>query len=899
MLWCLQMDDKNLPDEIIRLKAEIARLKEQEKRNQAEISSLKNREQQERSLFEITPVSLWEEDFSQVKAALEAISADIPGDLEAYLMRHPEVLKDMANLIRVVDVNPATLELLGCRDLEDIHRWKDQCFAYASEGFFARELYAFYSGKTIFSFESPYRTLDGREGIGITYVTIAPGSEETWKKVYVSFLDITEKAQVEKVLQEQQAAFHALVDDLPGVVYRCELNYPWHMAFISEEILALSGYPARSFLKGEIAYGELIHPQDREMVAEKVVQAVQGHEPFEMEYRLQHASGETRRVYEKGRAFYGHDGQARWLDGVFLDISARRKTEDALLQSEQRFRNLFEGSPVAMSEEDFSAVKRHLETAMEGFDGSFSDYLDEHPETVKICASLVRFVRLNAAARALLQISDVDKITDGLNTIIADKNFTSFKRQLVLFWQGETTVEHEVNFRDAMGKYHRRLIHMNIPPGYEESWGMVIVSQVDITERHRIEQTLRRNEQRLQALLDLNRMKNTGEKELYDFTLEKGVEITSSQVGFLMFLDESEKKGIMHAWSGSAMAQCEIQEKPYHFNIPDAGIWAEAVRQRKVLVINDYSADLPGALGIPEGHVPLHRLLCAPIFDAGRVVCIGAVGNKPEPYDDQDTRELTLLYEGMWQLITWQRAEQALISSKKLAELGTLAAGVAHEINSPLQVITGQSERMIQRIKSGTSDPERLLQNLEMINTSAWRVAKIVRSLLAYARPTLEKFEEHDLNEIVRDTLLITEHQYRSWSNVEIVSLLPESLPAIYCDRNAMIQLLINLLSNARDAMPHGGKILIQTAYELARDRFILQVSDTGAGIPQSIRDRIFDPFVTTKPIGKGTGLGLSIVLGIVRSHGGEIEVDSEEGQGTVMTLFLPRMFEAQSTAEA
>jgi two-component system, cell cycle sensor histidine kinase and response regulator CckA len=235
-----------------------------------------------------------------------------------------------------------------------------------------------------------------------------------------------------------------------------------------------------------------------------------------------------------------------------------------------------------------------------------------------------------------------------------------------------------------------------------------------------------------------------------------------------------------------------------------------------------------------------------------------------------------------------KRVLAQMFNSQKLVDLGTLAAGVAHELNSPLQVITGLSESLLNRIKLDDCDPARLNQNLETINRSGWRCAEIVRSLLTYARASTSQIQPHDLNTLVRDTLLLIEHQLRSWSNITVATQLAPQLPPLPCDRNQITQILINLLTNARDAMPEGGEITIRTEHDAAAARLRLQVSDIGPGITAATRARIFEPFFTTKPAGQGTGLGLYIVAGIVRAYGGEILVDSTVGAGTTFTLLFP-----------
>jgi PAS domain S-box-containing protein len=232
-------------------------------------------------------------------------------------------------------------------------------------------------------------------------------------------------------------------------------------------------------------------------------------------------------------------------------------------------------------------------------------------------------------------------------------------------------------------------------------------------------------------------------------------------------------------------------------------------------------------------------------------------------------------------------AEQEIINTQKIA--ATLAAGVAHELNSPLQVITGYSESLALQIKKdGKLEGERPLRQLDTINRNAWRVAEIVRSLKYYAHPDHEAVRETNLNNLVQDALTLIKPQIKNEAYIEIETELDEDIPPCKCEANKIMQVLINLLNNAYDAMPYGGKVIIQTKYEVGRQRLVLKMADTGKGIPEAIRARIFDPFFTTKPVGKGVGLGLSIVQSIVRAHGGEIEVESARGKGAIFTVYVP-----------
>jgi signal transduction histidine kinase len=233
------------------------------------------------------------------------------------------------------------------------------------------------------------------------------------------------------------------------------------------------------------------------------------------------------------------------------------------------------------------------------------------------------------------------------------------------------------------------------------------------------------------------------------------------------------------------------------------------------------------------------------------------------------------------------RMFQKLLSSQKMADLGTLSAGVAHEINSPLQVITGVSDTLYHRF-SENLDQDFLKTRLETINRNAWRVSEIIRALLVYSHTSPQEMLPYDLNAIVRDTLLLIENQLKTWSNIVIHTKLQPDMPALPCDHNKISQAIINLLTNAQDALPKGGEINICTSRVEMPNLQILSISDNGEGIPREIQGRIFNPFFTTKPFGKGTGLGLSIVQGIVQAHKGRIEINSSPDKGTTISLYIP-----------
>ena len=236
--------------------------------------------------------------------------------------------------------------------------------------------------------------------------------------------------------------------------------------------------------------------------------------------------------------------------------------------------------------------------------------------------------------------------------------------------------------------------------------------------------------------------------------------------------------------------------------------------------------------------------------------------------------------------------EEQLQISEKMASIGLLAAGVAHEVNTPL---TGISS-FVQMLMQGTEPDDPKSQVLEKIERQTFRAAKIVNGLLNLARPAQVDRGPVDVNAVINDVLSLLEHQLRT-GRIQVRKELAATAPVILGIEYKLQQVFLNLFLNARDAMPKGGWLTIVT--RASGDSAAIEVADTGSGIPADQLSRIYDPFFTTKDIGKGTGLGLSITYGIVQEHGGSIACDSAPGQGTRFTLTLPLVSSRAGTGTA
>ena len=228
-----------------------------------------------------------------------------------------------------------------------------------------------------------------------------------------------------------------------------------------------------------------------------------------------------------------------------------------------------------------------------------------------------------------------------------------------------------------------------------------------------------------------------------------------------------------------------------------------------------------------------------------------------------------------------KKLEQRIRNSEQLASVGRLAAGVAHEINNPL----GGILNCLYNLRKGTLSPSRQEEYRVSMEDGVRRVQKIVRQLLDFSQQHEPEFALTDINHVVDRVLVLTTHLFAS-NRIRLETGFGQGLPNVMVDRHMIEQVLMNLVLNAVQAMKDGGGLTIRTS--VVEGICLIEVRDTGSGIPPAVLPRIFDPFFTTKSEGEGTGLGLSVSLGIVERHGGKILVDSEVGKGTTFTLCLP-----------
>ncbi len=253
----------------------------------------------------------------------------------------------------------------------------------------------------------------------------------------------------------------------------------------------------------------------------------------------------------------------------------------------------------------------------------------------------------------------------------------------------------------------------------------------------------------------------------------------------------------------------------------------------------------------------------------------------PYTADKGDSHSMVMHYRDISES---ERLQEELVQQEKMAAIGMLAGGIAHEINNPLGGILAFTQLMIRDCKDGNT----MKGDLEEIERAAVRCKKIVSDLLDFSRLSKPKDRQQlDVNPLLEKLFPFLKMEFKSW-NIDLVTELDSAIPMVFGSANQLQQVFLNLITNACHAMPKGGKLIVSTGARPGRSAVLVRVMDTGVGIPKTNISKIFDPFFTTKEPGRGTGLGLSVSYRIIKEHKGTIVVDSTEGKGTTFTVSLP-----------
>ncbi len=776
-----------------------------------------------------------------------------------------------------------------------------------------------------FALEKRYCCKDGSYFWSETtvYLVNPPDQQATYCMAVVQ--DIRDRKASEDALKQSEEQFRTLVDNINGAVYRRNNDTDWTMEFISDAIHKLSGYPATDFIQSRVrTYGSIIHPDDAGHVVQTVGEALAKREPFTLEYRILHRDGSIHWVYEKGKGIFDSTDQLFFIEGVFFDITEGKVAQAEKESYQKKLEFLIRKTTLGIIEwnTQFEAVAWNP-AAAEIFGYGADEMLGQHAKRIvplefqpyvdDVMTALVENKGGNYSINENCTKADQTITCEWINTVLYDaqKNVLgiySVVQDITARIRAETELKQsEANLR-------------------LQAVALAELSQSPAISQGQVETAFREITERTAHVLEVGRVSIW----LFDPDHTK---LCCQDLFELATQRHSIEQELLVADYPSYFAALEQQGS---LAIDDAQNDA-----RTVELVKPYLKPL----GITS-------VLNATLGSEGKisgVLCLEAVGalrhwqTAEENFARSVANLVTLVIEANQRqqqaqalaqaLARLQNTQLQLVQSEKMSSVGQLVAGVAHEINNPVSFIHGNLVhadqyvtdllRLIERYQVHYPDPhptiaaeikaidlafvqEDLGKLLRSMHVGTERIQKIVESLRNFSRLDEAEVKDVDLHEGIDSTLLILRTRIRaqSWRpEIQVIKDYGE-LPPLTCYAGQLNQVFMNLLSNAIDALeerdenrsldqmeqdPSTIQIRTQVVAENGTEAIEVAIADNGLGIDTVTRDRLFNPFFTTKAIGKGTGLGLSISYQIItEKHQGTLEVMSEKGQGATFVIHLP-----------
>ncbi len=467
---------------------------------QAETVLIRN-EQRYRALFEDVPVAIWEQDFSAIKKHLEALKAGGVSDFRAYFAEHPEELLFCQHLTRILDVNQTAVRMYEAKDKQELIRATMQDTSQGELENGVEEMIAIATGRTSHSWEGGDETMTGRPiEIRLNW-SVVPGYEDDYSRVLLTTVDITERKWAEEAVKISEERYR---QTLESMMEGCQIiGFDWRYIYINDAA-ARQGRNTREALLNRT-----------------MMEAYPGIETTEMFATLRDCM-ENRVTRQIENRFTFPDGSSGWFElaiqpapeGIFIlsfDITERKRAEEALQESEKRYRLLFEDSPVALWEEDFSLVKDYLDSLKARGVIDLYEYFDLHPEALKECAAKVVILDVNKAALGMYGAGSKQELIEATLRNLTRDGLSHIVGEFAAVAEGHSLYQWEGSDETLTGEPIEVSMDWSVVPGHEQDYSRVIVTTIDITERKRSEREIQQRTGELLLINTLNDAANRGE----------------------------------------------------------------------------------------------------------------------------------------------------------------------------------------------------------------------------------------------------------------------------------------------------------------------------------------------------------------------------------------------------
>jgi PAS domain S-box-containing protein len=538
-----------------------------------------------------------------------------------------------------------------------------------------------------------------------------------------------------------------------------------------------------------------------------------------------------------------------------MDITSRKQNEEALRKSENKFRILFEHSPIGKS--------------ITSIDGT---------------------IQLNKAFCALLGYSEVE--LEGTNwrniTHPEDYEVTNWNLDSLLTGRNES-VRFEKRYLHKSGEVIWADVTVFLERDLQGQPAFFITNVLDITEKKKFEEV---NSARMRIL---NNSYHMDFDELLLEILAEAEKLTQSKISFLHFIEDDQENILLKSWSKQTQDYfCKVNANSSHYPLSIAGVWVDCVHERKPVIHNDY-ASLLHKRGMPDGHAIIVRELVVPIFESNNIKAIIGVGNKTEYYDQNDVNTIELIGNLTWDIARRKMADEALAKSEsRLRDLNATKdkffSIIAHDLRSPFNNILGFAAILQELVEEKGYVEAR--EFTEIIKTASEQAVDLLNNLLEWSRLQTGKIrfkpENIKLMPLVDELIEFAAINARK-KNILLHSNIPEELGMI-ADPSMISTILRNLISNAIKFTHEGG--LINISAEIRAEENVIAVADNGVGMSQEFVDKLFrmDGSASTRGTKNeaGTGLGLLLCKEFIEQHGGKIWVESVKNAGSTFYISVP-----------
>lgn len=719
---------------------------------------------------------------------------------------------------------------------------------------------------------------------------IMDGRKKVKGAVFV-FRDITRIKEAENAVIESEKRYRTIVENSYELIY--EVDSLGNILYVNPPCTELTGYE-QSELTGKNAF-EFIHPDDLPNALETFRRAVLNMTTETATFRARDKNGQYNWLECTGNPFITGNGEIR---GVIItrDITERVESEKKIRYQLSIENALAEISKIFVSSDDvgLNRVLNILCTTL----AVNSGYVYQFPESGISSGKTFSWSdsgtdseeHINQNIDCALYPWWMKKLTAGENIAIEDTD--------------SLPIEADAEKKLFKSNNIRSLIAVPIISAKGELWGYMSLndaqrSRVWLEEEIRLlriaGEILSAYKMRKKAEEELTLLNKLMEavhrfldlEEVYKVALDTIISMQNVDIAMIYLLDEERKEAVLEAYRNVPDYYLKKAAK-----IPcPVGITWKVINSGKIINIEDAQKDPDiGPSGKKLGH---HSLLGMPIYLKHNVIgVIWFLSYKERKFSEKEVLFLSALGDQIAIAIAKakmideiKKTQEQLIQSEKLASLGQLISSIAHEINNPLTPIIGYSQRLLTKPDIDRQNKD----SIEIIHSSAQRVHKVIEKLLSFSRKYSPVRSYEDINDLLEKSIEFREYQLKL-DNIKIAKKLDAALPRTMVDPNQIQQVFTNVILNAEQAVVESqnrGSLEVSTG--IKKDSIIeISFTDDGPGIPEKIKGKIFDPFFTTKEPGKGTGLGLSVAYGIIKEHGGDIQIQNKRKEGTRFIITLP-----------